>query len=96
MTGLLGNSFQPMSRMTIGSLSDLGYSVSLDKADRFGPNAGPFLRGAQSPTTMERIKEDERLLLRTQRCILQEGTSKSDFAGDGHQSRENPKGLPFC
>jgi hypothetical protein len=35
MTGFISGATQPLSRMTIASLADLGYKVSFKKADRF-------------------------------------------------------------
>jgi len=38
MTRRIGPGFSPLSRITIASLQDLGYDVSYDSADPFGPD----------------------------------------------------------
>lgn len=68
MTGWLNNGVNPMSRVTIASLADLGYQVDITKADSYtrpgssllgggstGNGAGPSLRSAliaQSPSSL--------------------------------------------
>jgi len=47
MTGYLNNGFNPLSKVTIGALSDLGYGVDLGAADAF---AGAALRTTDEDT----------------------------------------------
>lgn len=51
MTGYLNTGFNPLSRLTIGSLADLGYHVDLGAADAYSlPGAG-LRRGDTAPRT---------------------------------------------
>ena len=46
MTGYLNNGFNPLSKVTIGALADMGYGVDLAAADLF---AGAALRAPEEP-----------------------------------------------
>lgn len=45
MTGWLNNGVNPLSRVTIASLADLGYQVDITKADSYTPPGGNFSGG---------------------------------------------------
>jgi hypothetical protein len=47
MTGYLNSGVNPISRITIGSLADIGYQVDMSRADSYTPpgGGGGFLRG---------------------------------------------------
>ncbi len=50
MTGFLnGGVFNPISRVTVGSLDDLGYQVSFSAADPYGLSAGSSLQSQGQP-----------------------------------------------
>ncbi len=51
MTGYLNPGTNPLSRMTIASLGDLGYRVNLDAADAYAPPAGAALVAGGTGTT---------------------------------------------
>jgi hypothetical protein len=40
MTGWLSGSTQPLSRITVGSLADIGYQVDMNAADQYTPPGG--------------------------------------------------------
>jgi hypothetical protein len=44
MTGYLGRGEQPISRLTVGALADLGYGVELDAADAYEIPSAPAVR----------------------------------------------------
>jgi hypothetical protein len=52
MTGYLAAGANPLSRVTIGSLQDMGYTVSFATADSFTLGGGLFQGGAQSGPLM--------------------------------------------
>jgi hypothetical protein len=53
MTGFISGATQPLSRLTIASLIDLGYDVSFDEADQFALPSNASPRAVQ--TAMSRI-----------------------------------------
>jgi hypothetical protein len=53
MTGWISGTTQPLSATTIGSLADLGYSVSLSQADPFNITTASNLRALVSGETEE-------------------------------------------
>lgn len=54
MTGWIGGATNPLSRTTIGSLADLGYSVQLDAAEPFDISAALRLPGP-APVRMDEV-----------------------------------------
>jgi Leishmanolysin len=58
MTGFLGPSTSPLSRITVGTLQDLGYQVDYSKADAFGRSDL-----AASCTCRRRLRQKERAML---------------------------------
>lgn len=46
MTGYLNSGFNPLSRITVASLADLGYQVDMSQADGYSPGGNGFLRGS--------------------------------------------------
>jgi hypothetical protein len=54
MTSQLDAGFNPLSVVTIGSLADIGYSVSYANADPFQLFTAPFIIGDAGPTVMLR------------------------------------------
>jgi hypothetical protein len=67
MTGWVGpSSTMPLSRVTVGSLADLGYSVNMAAADAFTPSASLLAATASSVTSAstaslrETVRRDER------------------------------------
>lgn len=50
MTGYLNNGFNPLSRITIGSLADLGYQVDFSQADGYSPGTSSFRAGGGGNT----------------------------------------------
>jgi hypothetical protein len=64
MTGWVGPSTtMPISRITVGSLADLGYSVNMASADTFAPNGVASLSASTtssvSSTTSVRLREEQ-------------------------------------
>jgi hypothetical protein len=45
MTGYLNNGSNPLSRITVASLADIGYQVDISRADAYSPPAGSLLGG---------------------------------------------------
>lgn len=45
MTGYLNNGANPLSRITVGSLADLGYQVDMSRADSYSPPGGALRFG---------------------------------------------------
>lgn len=51
MTGFLNSGSNPLSRITIGSLADLGYTVNFSVADAYSPPPGAALTSSSSNTS---------------------------------------------
>jgi len=56
MTGFISGEKQPLSRMTIASLADLGYKVSFTKADKFALPGHLALRAMGVGASPERVR----------------------------------------
>lgn len=48
MTGYLNSGTNPLSRVTVASLADIGYQVDISRADSYSPNGSGFLRSGGS------------------------------------------------
>ena len=57
MTGFLTGAENPMSKLTIMSLQDIGYTVHPELADDFDLNAGRRLQGERRNTSNEATDE---------------------------------------
>ncbi|MFO0815614.1 MAG: pre-peptidase C-terminal domain-containing protein [Gemmatales bacterium] len=51
MTGYLNNGANPLSRITVGSLADLGYQVDMSRADSYSPPGGALRFGGSGSSS---------------------------------------------